>query len=60
MALGSSGSCGAEECVQFLPALLSARWLHSPLLIVRAPLFSQHTRPAGECVHASPGQVKWE
>lgn len=38
---GSSGSCGAEECVQFLPALLSARWLHSLLLIVRAPPFAR-------------------
>lgn len=45
VAFGSSESCGAEECVQFLPALLSARWLHSPLLIVRAPTVCPARQP---------------
>lgn len=49
-ALGSSGSCGADSRLQFLPALLSARWLHSPILIVRAPTVCPAHQPCwGAC-----------
>lgn len=49
-AFGSSGSCVAENCVQFLPALLSAHWLHSPLLIVRGPSVCTAHQPCwGAC-----------
>lgn len=48
--LGSSESCGAEQCVQFLPALLSAHWLHSPLLLVRVPTVCPAHQPCwGVC-----------